>query len=286
MKYRSYLENLAKAFKYRFEQISTHYNFDNGDEFEIALCYIFREILLSKYGICRGHVIPAEGQSAGDDIIIYDRERFPTLRVFPQESYDRKQDIPIEAVYAYIEAKHTLHINGDINDGQSLIKACSQVSAVKRICENREPRLAEHIYPYFKSSMSYGERPDWPRVINPVLGAVFALRVKDKKRGEILSSEATMKALVGASLGTQKPPIDLIVAGDSNLIIPCVQSPEGNPIMHSPFYIQATTASLQVMPSKDLAFATGICILLYALDTIQLGRMPWEYIINDGFGRM
>ena len=286
VKYRSYLENLAKAFKYRFEQISTHYNFDNGDEFEIALCNIFREILPSKYGICRGHVIPAEGQSAGDDIIIYDRERFPTLRVFPQESYDRKQDIPIEAVYAYIEAKYTLHINGDIKDRQSLVKACSQVSEVKRICENREPRSTEDISPYFKSSISYGERPDWPQVLNPVFGAVFALRVKDKKRGEVLSSEATMKALVGASLGAQKPPLDLIVAGDSNLIIPCVKTPEGQLIMHSPFYVQGTTASLQVMPSKNLAFATGICILLYALDTIQLGRMPWEYIINDGFGRI
>lgn len=286
MKYRNYLESLAKAFKHRFEQISTHYNFDSGDEFEIALCYILREVLPSKYGICRGHVIPAEGQSAGDDVIIYDRERFPTLRVFPQESYDRKQDIPIEAVYAYIEAKYTLHINGDIKDGQSLLKACSQVAAVKRICETRAPRLSEYTHPYFKSDISYGERPDWPKVLNPVLGAIFALRVKeDKKQHEVLDSKTTMKALVGASLGAQKPPPDLIVAGDSNLIIPCVQTPEG-PIMHSPFYVPGTTASLQVMPSKDLAFATGICILLYALDTIQLGRMPWEYIINDGFGRM
>jgi hypothetical protein len=286
VKYRNYLENLAKAFKYRFEQISTHYNFDSGDEFEIALCYVLREILPSKYGICRGHVIPADGQSAGDDIIIYDKERFPTLRVFSQESYDRKQDIPIEAVYAYIEAKYTLHINGEINDGQSLIKACSQVAAVKGICEKREPRSPEFVHPYFRSNISHGERPDWPKVLNPVFGAIFALRVKEnKKQNEILDSTATMNALVNASLGRQKPRPDLIVAGDSNLIIPCVQTAEGNPIMHSPFYIQDITTSLQVMPSKDIAFATGICTLLYALDTIQLGRMPWESIINNGFGR-
>ena len=287
MKYRAYLESLAKAFKYRFEQISTHYNFDSGDEFEIALCYMLREILPSKYGICRGHVISADGQSAGDDIVIYDKERFPTLRVFPQESYDRKQDIPIEAVYAYIEAKYTLHINGDINDRQCLLKASSQVATVKLVCEKREPRLREFVHPYFKSNITHGDLPDWPKILNPVFGAIFALRVKEnKKLPEILDPKETMKALVGASIGAQKPPPDLIIAGDSNLIIPCVQTPEGHPIMHSPFYIQGTTASLQVMPSKDLAFATGICILLYALDTIQLGRMPWEYIINDGFGHM
>ena len=123
--------------------------------------------------------------------------------------------------------------------------------------------------------------------INPVFGAIFALRVKgDKKQREVLDSKETMKALVGSSLGAQKPPPDLIIAGDSNLIIPCVQTPENRPIMHSPFYVSGTTASLEVMPSKDLAFATGICILLYALDSIQLGRMPYENIINDGFGRM
>ena len=164
MKYRNYLETLAKAVKHRFEQISAHYNFDNGDEFEIALCDLLREILPSKYGICRGHVISVDGQSAGDDLIIYDSERFPTLRIFPQERYDTKQDIPIEAVYAYIEAKHTLHINGDIHDGQSLLKACSQVATVKRICETREQRLPEHIYPYFKSNISFGERPDWRKI--------------------------------------------------------------------------------------------------------------------------
>lgn len=280
MKYRGYLQNLARAFEYRFEQISTHYNFDHGDEFEIALCHVLREVLPQKYGICRGFVVPADGASAGDDIIIYDSVRFPTLRLFPQESYEIKQDVPVEAVYAYIEAKHTLHVNGDAADGQSLLKACSQVAAVKRI--RREPRFPENLHPYFKSNVSYGKRPDWPPTLNPIFGAVFARQVKRERRGEVLEAAEATKALVGACLGDQKPPPDLIIAGDSNLIIPCVQTPNG-PIMHSPFYVEGTTASLEVMPSKELAFATGICILLYALDTLQLGRMPWEVIINDSF---
>lgn len=284
MKYRNYLGNLARGFNYRFEQISTHYNFDHGDEFEIALCHILREILPQKYGICRGFVVAAEGEAAGDDIIIYDSERFPALRLLPQESYDRKQDIPVEAVYAYLEAKHTLHIHGNVSDGQSLPKACKQVAAVKRI--HRESRQPQHVYPYFESNLSFGERQDWPERLNPLFGAVFARRVKrDRNSNQILNAQGAMQELVGVSLGNEKPPPDLIIAGESNLIVPCVQMPQG-PIMHSPFYVEGTTASLQVMPSRDLAFATGICILLYALDTIQLGRMPWEYIINDGFGHM
>ena len=280
MKYRGYLRSLAAAFQHQFEEISTHHNFDLGDEFEIALCTVLRKVLPQKYGICRGFVVPAEGDSAGDDIIIYDHERFPTLRLLLDEGYTRKQDVPVEAVYAYIEAKHTLHTAGDAADAQSLLNACSQVSAVKRI--PREPRPPENIYPYFRSDASFGTRPSWPRDLNPAFGAVFARQVKSGRKGATLGPSEATKALVGACMGNQKPPPDLIVAGDSNLIIPCVDTPQG-PIMHSPFYVQGTTASLQVMPCRDLAFAAGICILLYALDTQQLGSMPWANIINDSF---
>jgi hypothetical protein len=278
MKYRGYLLNLARAFNYRFEQISTHYNFDRGDEFEIALCHVLREVLPQKYGVCRGFVTPADGASAGDDIIIYDSVRFPTLRLFPQESYEIKQDVPVEAVYAYVEAKHTLHIAGAATDGQSMLKATSQVAAVKSV--SREPRLPDRIHPYFKSNVSYGKRPDWPPSLNPLFGAVVARQVKLQARGQVLEAAQATNALVGTCIGAQRGAPDLIVAGDSNLIVPCVQTPSG-PIMHSPFYIQGTTASLQVMRCKDLAFAAGICILLYALDALQLGRMPWEAIIDD-----
>ena len=237
-------------------------------------------MLPQKYGICRGFVVASDDVSAGDDIIIYDKVRFPTLRLLSQEKYEIKQDVPVEAVYAYIEAKHTLHIRGDASDGQSLLKSCSQVAAVKSIY--REDRMPEFLHPYFKSNASYIERHDWPQNLNPIYGAIIARQVKNDKRGPILSADETMKALVGATLGAQKPPPDLIIAGDSNLIAPCVKSDQGQ-IVHSPFYIPGVTSSLEVMPAKNLAFSIGICMLLYALDTIELGRMPWENIINDGF---
>ena len=176
MIYNDYLKKLSQTIKFRFGQISTHYNFDKGDEFEIALCYILREILPNKYGISRGHVVSKNGDSAGDDIIIYDRERFPTLRIFPNESFDRKQDIPIEAVYAYIEAKHTLHLRGKEKDNQSLLKACSQVSAVKKLCNQRDARTEQDIHPYFRSKFPSSPRLDWPPYLNPVLGAIFLYR--------------------------------------------------------------------------------------------------------------
>jgi len=282
MIYNDYLKKLSQAIKSRFDQISTHYNFDKGDEFEIALCSILREILPSKYGISRGHVVSKEGNSAGDDIIIYDSFRLPTLRIFPNESFDRKQDIPIEAVYAYVEAKYTLHIHGKENDYQSLLKASSQVSAVKKLCNQREARTEQDIHPYFRSNLPPSPRPDWPAYMNPVFGAIFSLQVRNTPGSELLSSKAATESLVGSCLGNKTPFPDLIIAGESNLILPFVSTQDNKPIIHAPFFVPNSTTSVEVMPAQNIAFATGICFLLYALDSIQLGRMPWEEIINDG----
>jgi hypothetical protein len=285
MKYNNYLNNLSLSIKYRFNQISSHYNFAKGEEFELSICYLLREILPNKYGICRGHVVSKEGKAAGDDIIIYDRERFPTIRIFSQETYDHKQDIPIEAVYGYIEAKHTLHINAKISDNQSLLKACSQVSEVKRVCGQREKRIEQDILPYFRSNFTPSQRPDWPPILNPVFGAVFSLQVSATPRSKLLNAQEATELLVNSCIGNQSPFPDLIIAGEGNLVLPCVNTPANKPIIHAPFFVPNTTASLQVMPTHDIAFATGICFMLYALDSIQLGRMPWEELINDGFTR-
>jgi len=89
------------------------------------------------------------------------------------------------------------------------------------------------------------------------------------------------EALVGSNVSAKKPPPDLIIAGNSNLILPFVDN-KGKLEFHSPFYIEGVTKSVEVIYSEGLAFALGVCIMLYAFDTIQLGKMPWVDIIRDG----
>src|SRR5580692_9222880 len=101
--YDGFVKNLAARFDEALNEIAAVYNFDFGNEFEVAICKVLRRAIPHRYGICRGFVVNAEGQAAGDDIIIYDRIRFPTLRALGQEDYSLKEKIPIEAVYAYIE---------------------------------------------------------------------------------------------------------------------------------------------------------------------------------------
>jgi len=80
MAYGDYLKTISTKFENLIAEISTGYNFDYGEEFEIALCKVFRVLLPSKFGICRGFVVTADGKQAGDDIIIFDHDsRIKTL---------------------------------------------------------------------------------------------------------------------------------------------------------------------------------------------------------------
>jgi hypothetical protein len=78
--YDGYVEKLNKRFEEALSEIEANHNFELGDEFEVALCKVLRRALPQKYGICRGYLVDADGTSAGDDIIIYDRARHPRLR--------------------------------------------------------------------------------------------------------------------------------------------------------------------------------------------------------------
>ncbi|MBF0411045.1 MAG: hypothetical protein HQM10_27140 [Candidatus Riflebacteria bacterium] len=130
--YKNYISSLQQAFEKRLDDISVQFNFDLGQEFEVAICEILSGFLPSKFGICRGFAVSAGGVTAGDDIIIYDKERFPTLRTVTNRAFDKKDMVPIEAIYAYIEAKYTL-------DANNFIKAVEQIEAVKELCSQREP---------------------------------------------------------------------------------------------------------------------------------------------------
>lgn len=146
--FRDYVSTLSARFQGYLDRIQYFYGFDSGDEFEVAICRMLQSALPQQVGVCRGHVVNGAGDQAGDDIIIYDRLRCPTLRLLPQEDFSRKEWVPIQAVYAYIEAKHSLNLEKKAEeeklgekrkvDGTTLLKACKQVEAVKALCDQRE----------------------------------------------------------------------------------------------------------------------------------------------------
>jgi hypothetical protein len=265
--YDNFVSNVSSTFEGAMAWMRVVHNFEYGDEFEVALCKILRPILPMKYGICRGYVVSAAGNKAGDDIIIYDRMSFPTLRGFEGESYSRKEQVPIEAVYAYIEAKHTLQLQGD--GDSSLQHAMTQVCKVKALCSQRE-----------EVAVGRSGKSGWPTIRNPIYGAVIARQARLKRNSAVLRDAEVIRGhLVNAGLLPEFPP-DLVVAGNRNLLLPVIRNPETKrDSMPSPFLVEGSLMIPQKVP--EVGYGAGIFILLWALDWIRLGEMHWPAILND-----
>ncbi len=63
------------------------------------------------------------------------KKRHPARRWVVEEDWTRKELVPIEAVFASIEAKHTLEIEGESRS--SLTHAFEQAGKVRALCEQR-----------------------------------------------------------------------------------------------------------------------------------------------------
>jgi len=273
MSYANFCENISTKFESSFSEISAEYNFDLGDEFEIALCKTLRILLPEKYGVCRGFLVTHDGEKAGDDIIIYDQDRMPTIRMLESGQFYQKQEVPVEAVYAYIEAKHTLYING--NGGQSLLKALSQIERVKSL--TRPFTESMEIDPYTKVQATGKNQDYWPEIRNPIYAGIFARNVKlnDTSKDESMCFEGLDSCLsTRGHCGKMQP--DFIIAGKNIVCLPCV---EGQ--VESPFYVKEVTG-FSAIKSNQKAVGVGLSSLSWAIDWMKLGKIYWPSIIASG----
>ena len=274
--YRDLVGRLSKIVNAELLKLEAIYNFDLGDEFEVALCRILRQALPDRYGVCRGHVVTKENKTAGDDIIIYDREGSPTLRMLPNGDFSIKEFIPVDAVYAYVEAKHTLYLDGDSN--QSVIKAAKQVEAVKLLL--REPRS------HYKITDNLTLEPgaltleigglEHPQISNPLIGCIFARYVAwgGKKRS---AEELMNPPRIDFDIDQKLQP-EIIVAGNDMIGLPSNHE-EGQINL---YLFRGTRESyLRLFIVEGRSLALGIVSLLHALDTIRLNRLNWAPIISE-----
>lgn len=274
--YDNYALDLSKKFLSRLEDIKADYNFDLGDEFEIAICEILRNFLPTKYGICRGFVVDINGKKQGDDIIIYDQLNFPTLNTNTKSDFSRKENIPIEAVYAYIEAKHTL-------TKASLEKSIYQISQVKALCQTRTKTDLYMTDPLVGKYIDRGNVVEsLPKYRNPILTIImsrYCSNINDKKAENNEEIEEFLK------LGIQKLPNDntapeLIIAGKNNLI--AVGYKKDNISVPTLFYPDnELQVGYQNIIRTDLCFGIFLSHLMASLNYIKLGSMPWIEILNQ-----
>lgn len=276
MQYDNYLKSLSEKFERRLEDISAEHNFELGNEFEIAICEILRDFLPTKYGICRGFVVDVNGQKAGDDIIIYDQERFPTLKINKKNDFSRKEEIPIEAVYAYIEAKHKL-------TADTLIKAIDQVTAVKKLCSTRDKMAIGQFDPYIfpNNNSPLKKNKDYPEHRNPIFTLILSRHVEDTHKK---SDEISVANFFIASMNyynENKTPFlpEVIVAGKN--LSASIGYQTDTTFKLSKFLLENDNYGIRAMLTKGTSYGFALANLAHALDWIRLGKMPWTGMLNE-----
>jgi hypothetical protein len=269
--YANYVKDLHDRFVRRLEDIEAQYNFDNEIEFEIAICEILRSFLPLKYGICRGFVVSADGEVEGDDIIIYDQERFPTLRSLTSGSFSQKERIPIEAVYAYIEAKHTFAFKSDLS-ASSLNTAFKQCARVKKLIARRQ-KVHESASEYntYRNSESYPgyQNPPFAIVISRYV-SFNGTKVTDRYEIAQLLNDAYLEPSI------YNP--DFVIAGPDNLLVPSLEI--NDQIYQTLFLLAENSKAVSAAATrKGIAFGILMAELGYVLDWVTLGKMPWDEIL-------
>lgn len=281
--YHNYVQTLSSRLESQFTTIAAQYGYEYGVEFEIIICEILREILPEKYGVARGYVVDKEGNVAGDDIIIFDKSIFPTLQLRKQNSFARKEYIPIEAVYCYIEAKNTLNLYGE--DKQSFYHASKQVSNVKKLCDQRKKVPLG----YINDQMELGEgfkiesdSQDKFDYLNPVYGVVLARNVRlNKKDKNLLRDPPSISEYLIKCESPDSFLPDLLVTGSNNILIP-IMPPKNNSEKQkvTTFFIDGIS-KYGKQPVNGIAFGIGFLAILNAIRQIQLGSLPYEEMIRD-----
>jgi hypothetical protein len=244
--YGGFVKTLSSRVAAEIDKIFAVHNFEYGAEFEIALCMILRDVLPSRFGICRGYIVDINSNIAGDDIIIFDRSRFPTFTIRSPDEILRKEYVPIEAVYAYIEAKHTLQLTGD---DSSLQKGLSQINAVRRLCSGR----------------------------NSIYCMIFARQVSvDNVVGDTSLSLHTL-----SNLRIVHPGPDAIIAGPDIITRPTA-SPPGAVVRHD-FNEPAHSLDFIAEPYHvaGVAFGCALLMLMKAIVDMKLDDIKWLDVLND-----
>ena len=99
-----------------------------GDETELAWRDFISQLLPSRYHVCDGFVVDADGQRSDQiDIVVFDRHYSPPLFQAGNVQY-----VPAEAVYAVFEVKQRI-------DRKTLRQACAKVSSVRRLKRTTAP---------------------------------------------------------------------------------------------------------------------------------------------------
>lgn len=288
--YEGWVRDVSERFEHKLRERRITRNTEGGDEFEIVICEQLKEILPTGVGVCRGYIVDMYGGKAGDDVIVYDAARVPTLRGLGGDLH-KKDYVPAEAVLAYIEAKQTLYIKPTPKQsGQSIAKACAQVAAVKSL--ERGPTSRFEVSSGLRKQFGMKTPSGYPELGNPWYAAIFATRVVLAGRtllGSRVPTNSDIDACVHPLPDDHRIRPD-VLACPQLFVAPMFLDTEANQRILRPFAIETTMTLATGSPGAG--FGLGFIHLLWAIGQIKLGPAQWlhamhqELIAGDKTGQL
>jgi len=269
--YDDFAGKLSRRVTARLSLIESQYAFDLGDEYEVALCEVLADILPARYGVCRGSLVTFEGDQAGDDLIIFDRMAYPTLRASIAPNFAIKEKVPVEAAYAYIECKHRVEIGDSLERSASLARAVGQVRAAKALAARRH----SNPNPTYREQDRFTKRKKdhWPAYLpetkNELYGVIFA-------RQALFAKGTTAPS--GIRIGGEHAP-DLAILGDDLLFNPSeLLGADG--IKASLFYSSFGFPHLRAEKVEGAAIGLGLLTLLHVIGWMELLPIDYGHLLN------
>lgn len=187
----------------------------------------------------------------------------PTLRSNMSRQFPVKEQIPVDAVYAYIECKHS------ISDEAVLKKAIGQAEAVKKLILTRQGLKNPD---YEADGPVYNGRvrdwpPTFPALKNQPFCAVFARKYSPD---------------VAVPSSASEPSPDLLILGNNHIATQTVYLGADGP-KSSLFFDGKYGAGLLAEPASSNAYGLGLVTLLQALSWIELLPIDWSATLNATF---
>lgn len=261
--YDGFVERLSKKALLRLGEIESVHSFGLGEEFEVALCHLLTECLPERFGVCRGFVVNREGDKAGDDLIVFDKLSFPVLRRMEDNRFATKQYVPIEAVYCYIECKHSL------TSASVFTKALDQTAKVKKLLfqrigkSNPDYEVEEPVH----NGKVLGWPRSFPKLKNQPFCAIFSRNASNFFPDEMPKDHTSP---------------DLIVMGEDHIATQTVKR-DVDGMKTALFFDDLNGTPLVKEHVPGNAFGIGIITLFYALGWLELKEIDWATVLNSSY---
>lgn len=277
MAYKDYLNNISRQAQLFYESILATYNIDYGDEYEIAVCKFLKLILPKRYSVCRGHIVAFDDTtSKGDDIIIYDNTSFPKVRLY-EDDLSIKQYIPLEAVYAYIELKHTLYIENNFTTAIEQIADAKNLELKRNRRDLTQIRDRSNNLGNIALTAGINKCLYWPEYRNPMFGCIISRFIKFSESNKRDVTKKEINDFIANSDSNLLP--DLIIAGNNFLCLPVIKK-DKKAILNSPFVKKGESQLVTIEDNNSIGI--GIINLLRALEFIELdGVKLLELMIGE-----